>query len=110
MPQGTQPGAEFRIRNRGVPHLHSNRRGDMRVYADVRIPTSLSGHQRELMEELALSLNGGEQPKTRRKRKSTRAGKKAGKNADADKNANQEPPEEPEGDEKGLFDRIKDAF
>ena len=46
LPQGTQPGAEFRIRNKGVPHLHSNRRGDMRVYADVRIPTSLSGQQR----------------------------------------------------------------
>ena len=104
LPQGTQPGAEFRIRNKGVPHLHSNRRGDMRVYADVRIPTSLSGRQKELMEELALSFNGGGAPKTRRKKKSKASGKTARNGA------GQEQPEEPEGEEKGLFDRIKDAF
>ena len=104
LPQGTQPGAEFRIRNKGVPHLHSNRRGDMRVYADVRIPTSLSGRQKELMEELALSFNGEGKPKTRRRKKSKESGKTASNGA------RQEQPEEPEGEEKGLFDRIKDAF
>lgn len=104
LPQGTQPGAEFRIRNKGIPHLHSNRRGDMRVYADVRIPTSLSGHQRELMEELALSFNEGGKPKTRRKKKAKASSSHAGNGA------SQEQPEEPEGEEKGLFDRIKDAF
>ena len=104
LPQGTQPGAEFRIRNKGVPHLHSNRRGDMRVYADVRIPTSLSGQQRELMEELALSFNGVGKPKTRRKKTSKKSGKAASNGV------KQEQPEEPEGEEKGLFDRIKDAF
>ena len=104
LPQGTQPGAEFRIRNKGVPHLHSNRRGDMRVYADVRIPTSLSGHQKELMEELALSFNGDGAPKTRRAKKSKGSGKTASNGV------RQEQAEEPEGEEKGLFDRIKDAF
>ena len=104
LPQGTQPGAEFRIRNKGIPHLHSNRRGDMRVYADVRIPTSLSGHQKELMEELAMSFNGGAAPKTRRRKKSKGSGKTASNGA------RQEQLEEAEGEEKGLFDRIKDAF
>ncbi len=104
LPQGTQPGAEFRIRNKGVPHLHSNRRGDMRVYADVRIPTSLSGRQKELMEELALSFNGGGAPKTRGKKKAKGSGKTARNGV------REEQPEEPEGEEKGLFDRIKDAF
>ena len=104
LPQGTQPGAEFRIRNRGIPHLHSNRRGDMRVYADVRIPTSLSSQQRELMEQLALSLNGGGQPKTRRGKKSNRSAEKASGNEP------QEQQEETDSEEKGLFDRIKDAF
>ena len=65
LPQGTQPGAEFRIRNRGVPHLHSNRRGDMRIYVDVRVPSSLDSHQRELMEELASSFNGDRPSKGR---------------------------------------------
>ena len=104
LPQGTQPGAEFRIRNRGVPHLHSNRRGDLRVVADVRVPTSLTSHQRELLEELALSFNGKGPSKPRTKKKgSSRSSKKT----DSDK---QDQPEIQEGDEKGLFDRIKDAF
>ena len=76
----------------------------MRVYADVRIPTSLSGRQKELMEELALSFNGEGKPKTRRRKKSKESGKTASNGA------RQEQPEEPEGEEKGLFDRIKDAF
>ncbi len=104
LPQGTQPGTEFRIRNKGMPHLNSNRRGDMRVYADVRIPTSLSGPQRELMEELALSLNGGGEAKTPRKKRSARSRKKK------ENDVKQEQPEENESDEKGLFDRIKEAF
>ena len=111
LPQGTQPGTEFRIRNRGVPHLHSNRRGDMRVYADVRIPTSLSGHQKELMEELALSLNGGGQSKSGRKKKSSRSSKKSSKGpSKAEQEPEQKAEEDADGDEKGLFDRIKDAF
>ena len=109
LPQGTQPGTEFRIRNRGVPHLHSNRRGDMRVYADVRIPTSLSTHQKELMEEFALSLNGGTEPGAKRKKKAGHSRKKASRNSDSS-DARQEKLEESEGEEKGLFDRIKDAF
>ncbi len=93
LPQGTQPGTEFRIRNKGVPHLHSNRRGDLRIMADVRVPGSLNSRQRELMEELARSFNG-----KKRSRKS------AGERSQSD---------ETEGEsaaEKGIFDRIKDAF
>ena len=110
LPQGTQPGTEFRIRNKGVPHLHSNRRGDLRVLADVRIPGSLNSHQRELMEELARSFKGedpSKQPSSngRKRSKSSKSGKKsAGK-------AEQKDEAEAEGSsEKGLFDRIKDAF
>ena len=110
LPQGTQPGTEFRIRNKGVPHLHSNRRGDLRVLADVRIPGSLNSHQRELMEELARSFKGedpSEPPSSngRKRSKSSKSGKKsAGK-------AEQKDEAEAEGSsEKGLFDRIKDAF
>ncbi|CAI8027000.1 Chaperone protein DnaJ [Geodia barretti] len=104
LPQGTQPGAEFRIRNKGVPHLHSNRRGDMRVHVDVRIPSSLSGHQRELMEELARSFNGDEptRPRNGKGRKRSRK-KETEEPVQNDQNSD-------DSADKGLFDRIKEAF
>ncbi len=104
LPQGTQPGAEFRIRQRGVPHLHSNRRGDLRVQVDVRVPTSLTSHQRELMEELALSFNGGAASETKGKKRKKSSGKKSSTDTDQQGLENQD------AEERGLFDRIKDAF
>ncbi len=110
LPQGTQPGAEFRIRNRGVPHLHSNRRGDLRVQVDVRVPNSLNDHQRELLEELSRSFNG-ESPSTPR---SSNGRKRSGKKSPGAKKKEPAPESEEQSDrddaEKGLFDRIKDAF
>ena len=45
---GTQPGAEIRLRGRGVPHLRRpGVRGDLHVMVDVRVPTRLSPRQRE---------------------------------------------------------------
>ena len=52
---GTQPGAEIRLRGRGVPHLRRpGVRGDLHVMVDVRVPTRLSARQRELLEEFAM--------------------------------------------------------
>ena len=106
LPQGTQPGTEFRIRNKGVPHLHSNRRGDLRVMVDVRVPGSLNSHQRELMEELARSFNG-ERPAKPAPSNGKRSRSKRKKNAEISQDNTAEGEEAPE---KGLFDRIKDAF
>jgi molecular chaperone DnaJ len=73
---GTQPGAEIRLRGRGVPHLRrTGVRGDLHVLVDVRVPTRLSARQRELLEQLA--TEAGERapaaaaaaPVTRRRRK-----------------------------------------
>jgi molecular chaperone DnaJ len=104
LPQGTQPGTEFRIRNKGVPHLHSNRRGDLRVHVDVRVPNSLDSHQRELMEELARSFNGEGPAKSRATKGKRRSRKDQKSEPSQDDSANEE------SEEKGLFDRIKDAF
>ena len=60
VPQGTQPGAEFRIRGKGVPHLHGNRRGDLRVLVNLQVPQALNPEQRRLLEELARSLNSSQ--------------------------------------------------
>jgi molecular chaperone DnaJ len=56
IPEGTQPGAQFRLRNLGVPHLNSRARGDLYVHVDVQIPKKLSREQRKLLEELQVLL------------------------------------------------------
>jgi molecular chaperone DnaJ len=51
---GTQPGAEIRLRGRGVPHLRRpGNRGDLHVMVQVTVPTKLSRRQRELLAEYA---------------------------------------------------------
>jgi molecular chaperone DnaJ len=51
---GTQPGAEIRLRGKGVPHLRrTNQRGDLHVFVRVNVPTKLSKKQRELLESYA---------------------------------------------------------
>ncbi len=81
LPQGTQPGSEFRIKGKGVPHLHGNRRGDLLVTVDVRVPGSLDNRQQELLRELAESF--------------AQSNGKGGSSGD---------------DDKGLFDKIKEVL
>jgi molecular chaperone DnaJ len=57
IPEGTQSGAQFRLRHKGVPNLNSGGdRGDLLVHIEVRIPTRLTREQRRLMEQLRESL------------------------------------------------------
>ena len=56
VPAGTQPGTVFRMRDRGVPHLNGNGRGDQLVMTQVVVPKNLTGRQRELFEEMAGTL------------------------------------------------------
>jgi molecular chaperone DnaJ len=56
VPEGTQPGAQFRIRNLGVPILNSRTRGDLYVHLDVQVPKKLTRDQRKLFEQLAAIL------------------------------------------------------
>lgn len=58
---GTQPGAEIRIRGKGVPHLRrGGARGDLHVLVDVVVPTKLSKEQREHLQAFAEA--SGEEP------------------------------------------------
>ncbi len=52
IPEGTQSGAQFRLRSLGVPHLNSRARGDLYVHVDVQVPKKLTREQRKLFEEL----------------------------------------------------------
>ncbi|MBN8470114.1 molecular chaperone DnaJ [Corallococcus exiguus] len=53
IPQGTQSGKVFRLRGKGIPHLHSQQRGDQHVRVIIETPTELSSKQRELLERFA---------------------------------------------------------
>jgi molecular chaperone DnaJ len=52
VPEGTQSGATFRMRNLGVPQLNSRSRGDLYVHMDVQVPKKLSREQRKAFEQL----------------------------------------------------------
>jgi len=52
VPEGTQAGAQFRLRNLGVPHLNSRARGDLYVHLDVQVPKKLTREQRKIFEQL----------------------------------------------------------
>jgi molecular chaperone DnaJ len=54
---GTQPGAEIRLRGKGMPSLRHRGRGDQRVIVNVLVPRRLSKPQRELLEELRGTLS-----------------------------------------------------
>ncbi len=59
IPAGTQPGRMFRLKNKGVPVLQRNQRGDEVVTVNIQIPTTLSEEQKELFEKLGQSLGTG---------------------------------------------------
>jgi molecular chaperone DnaJ len=62
IPEGTQAGAQFRLRNLGVPHLNSRARGDLYVHLDVQVPKKLTREQRRLFEELRDQLPADNHP------------------------------------------------
>jgi molecular chaperone DnaJ len=54
--EGTQTGAQVRIRGKGVPHVNGHGRGDLIFHIDVKIPSKLNRAQRELFEKLGEEL------------------------------------------------------
>jgi molecular chaperone DnaJ len=59
IPQGTQGGALFKLRGKGMPSLSSGIRGDLLVRILVEVPTRLNAEQKKKLEEFA-SLMGDE--------------------------------------------------
>lgn len=51
IPKGTQSGQTFKLKGLGVPHLGSNRKGDLLVQVKVKTPTKLTKRQEELLRE-----------------------------------------------------------
>jgi len=53
VPEGTQSGSVFRLRNKGIVSLGERGRGDQFVTVNVIIPSRLTREQRRIFEELA---------------------------------------------------------
>ena len=56
IPEGTQNGAQLRIKGKGIAEVQGRGRGDLIVHIEVRTPTKLSRDQRRLLEELQQTL------------------------------------------------------
>ncbi len=67
IPAGSQAGKVFRLKNRGIPHLHGRGQGDQLVRLRVITPESLTKKQRQLFEELDREL--GADKKSDKKKK-----------------------------------------
>lgn len=51
IPAGTQPGQIMRMKGHGVKDLRSGKPGDQYVHLDIKMPTSLSKKQKEILED-----------------------------------------------------------
>lgn len=60
IPEGTQTGTVFRIKDKGVPSLRNSQRGDQYVRVQVEIPKKLTDKQKQLMKQLATEFGHDE--------------------------------------------------
>ena len=51
MPEGTQPGTVFRLRNRGVKYTNGRGRGEQYVRVNIEVPTTLTAKQKDALRE-----------------------------------------------------------
>lgn len=65
IPEGTQTGTKFNIRNKGFKSINSNSIGDFIFTVIVQTPKRLSKEQRDLLLQLAKTMN--EQPPVRKR-------------------------------------------
>ena len=65
IPEGTQSGAVFRVKGKGLPDPHGGGRGDLYYHVRVLTPTKLTKEQRKLMEQLDATLKVDNKPAER---------------------------------------------
>ncbi len=65
IPDATQPGSKFVIRNKGFKSLNSTGQGDFIFTVQVQVPKRLTQEQRELLTKLATTMN--EQPPVKKR-------------------------------------------
>ena len=66
IPEGTQSGTDFTLKNKGIPDINTKRRGDLIFKVSVETPRNLNSKQKELLRAFAESI--GETPNTKKTR------------------------------------------
>ncbi len=56
IPEGTQSGTNFTIKNKGIPDINTKRKGDVIITVAVETPKNLNSKQKELLKAFAESL------------------------------------------------------
>jgi|TARA_B110000438_G_scaffold147884_1_gene142445 molecular chaperone DnaJ len=62
IPEGTQDGTSFKLRNRGMPLLRGNGHGDQFIKVHIEVPKKLTTEQREHLEAFALACGDADEP------------------------------------------------
>lgn len=65
IPEGTQSGTKFVIKNKGFQNINTGNRGNLIFTVQVQVPKKLTKEQRELLTQLAKTMN--EQPPIKKK-------------------------------------------
>jgi len=65
IPEGTQPGSTFTIKNKGVPNIRTHARGDLEFKVNVEVPKKLNEKQRDALKQFANTL--GEEVNNKKK-------------------------------------------
>ncbi|HXG56419.1 MAG TPA: molecular chaperone DnaJ [Vicinamibacterales bacterium] len=56
IPAGTQPGARFRVKGKGMPNVNGRGHGDLHVIARAAVPKKLTKEQKRILEEFGRTL------------------------------------------------------
>lgn len=62
IPAGTQPGAMFRLKGKGIKNVQGHGHGDLHVRINVEVPTRLDSAQKAKLQEFSALCNGKESP------------------------------------------------
>lgn len=53
IPEGTQTGAKFRLKGKGMPIMHSKSFGDLYIHTMVETPVNLTEDQKEIIRQFS---------------------------------------------------------
>jgi molecular chaperone DnaJ len=62
IPAGTQPGAMFRLKGKGIKNIQGYGHGDLHIRIQVEVPAHLSSEQKAKLQEFADLCDGQESP------------------------------------------------
>jgi molecular chaperone DnaJ len=58
VPKGTQTHSVFRLKGKGIPHMHGYGQGDQHVRVVMKTPSNLTNEQKRLLEEFEKIASG----------------------------------------------------